>query len=114
MKTYFLHQKKNQQKIELSKSDIIIEKNPDIILVSWCGKKFKKDRLLNRRGWGKINAVKNDNIYEISSDIILQPGPASLTEGVISFSILLRIGSTQDANLFSCYNNYIVIKLMKA
>ena len=69
--------------------DIILEKNPDIILVSWCGKKFKKDRLLNRRGWGNINAVKNDNIYEISSDIILQPGPASLTEGVnIIFNII--------------------------
>ena len=73
----------------IKNSDIIIEKNPDIILVSWCGKKFKKDRLLNRKGWDEINAVKNDNIYEISSDIILQPGPASLTEGVnIIFNII--------------------------
>ena len=72
----------------INSSDDILHKNPDVILVSWCGKKFKKDRLLNRRGWDKISAVKNDNIYEISSDIILQPGPASLTEGV---SIIFKI-----------------------
>lgn len=73
----------------INSSDIILEKNPDIILVSWCGKKFKKDRLINRRGWDKISAVKYDNIYEVSSDIILQPGPASLIEGVsIIFNII--------------------------
>ena len=73
----------------IKNSDLVIEKNPDIILVSWCGKQFKKERLVNRKGWDKINAVKNDNVYEISSDIILQPGPASLTEGVnIIFNII--------------------------
>ena len=55
-------------------------------------KSLKKDRLVNRRGWDEINAVKNDNIYEIGSDIILQPGPASLTEGVnIIFNIIFNI-----------------------
>ena len=47
VKTYFLHQKKNLAKDRIiNNSDIIVEKNPDIILVSWCGKKFKKDRIL--------------------------------------------------------------------
>jgi iron complex transport system substrate-binding protein len=60
----------------------IIELNPDIILASWCGKKFKKNQLTSREGWDKINAVKNNQIFEIKSEIILQPGPASITEGV--------------------------------
>ncbi len=60
----------------------IIKYNPDIILVSWCGKKFKKNKLVNRKGWDSINAIKNDEIYEIDSSIILQPGPAALTDGL--------------------------------
>ena len=60
----------------------IIKFNPDIILVSWCGKKFKKHKMINRKDWGLINAIKNDEIYEIDSSIILQPGPAALTDGL--------------------------------
>ncbi len=60
----------------------IIKFNPDIILVSWCGKKFKRNKMTNRKGWQSINAIKNDNIYEIDSSIILQPGPAALTDGL--------------------------------
>ena len=44
----------------------IIDLQPDIILVSWCGKKFKKDTITTRDGWNKINAVKNDNLFEIN------------------------------------------------
>lgn len=60
----------------------VIRRNPDIILASWCGKKFKKEKLLARQGWDQINAVQSNDIYEIKSDIILQPGPASLTDGI--------------------------------
>lgn len=60
----------------------IVEKNPDLILVSWCGKKFKKKKMLSREGWEKIEAVRNGEIYEIESEIILQPGPAALTDGL--------------------------------
>ena len=60
----------------------IIKFNPDIILVSWCGKKFKKNKMINRKGWEAINAIKNNDIYEIDSSIILQPGPAALTDGL--------------------------------
>jgi iron complex transport system substrate-binding protein len=56
--------------------------NPDIIIASWCGKQFKKERLVSRKNWNTINAVKNDFVFEIKSEIILQPGPASVTEGV--------------------------------
>ncbi|MCH2021548.1 MAG: ABC transporter substrate-binding protein [Saprospiraceae bacterium] len=67
----------------------IIIFNPDIILVSWCGKKFKKDKMVNRKGWNSINAIKNDDIHEIDSSIILQPGPAALTDGLIIISNII-------------------------
>ncbi|MFY8161703.1 MAG: cobalamin-binding protein [Candidatus Kapaibacteriota bacterium] len=60
----------------------VIPRNPDIMIASWCGKKFKKDMVLSRVGWDNINAIKNNEIYEIKSEIILQPGPAALTDGV--------------------------------
>ena len=60
----------------------VIERNPDIILASWCGKMFKKDRLIQRPGWDAITAVVQDDIHEIPSEIILQPGPAALMEGL--------------------------------
>ena len=55
---------------------------PDIILGSWCGKKFRPESVAARRGWGEIPAVQNGFVREIKSAIILQPGPAALTEGV--------------------------------
>lgn len=60
----------------------VVRRNPDIIIASWCGKKFKKERLVQRENWDRINAVENDFVFEIKSEIILQPGPAAVTEGV--------------------------------
>ena len=62
--------------------DVVIERNPDIIIGSWCGKKFKPEKVKARKGWEEINAVKNNQLYEIKSEIILQPGPACLTDGI--------------------------------
>ena len=56
--------------------------NPDVIIASWCGKAMKKRTIVERPGWAEMNAVRYDQIYEIKSTYILQPGPASLTEGV--------------------------------
>ena len=61
---------------------LILEKDPDIIMASWCGKMFKKKKMLSREGWEVIQAIKNDEIHEIDSAIILQPGPAALTDGI--------------------------------
>jgi iron complex transport system substrate-binding protein len=55
---------------------------PDIILGSWCGKKFRPERVAARPGWAAIPAVANGYVREIKSALILQPGPAALTEGV--------------------------------
>ena len=60
----------------------VVERNPDIIVASWCGKMFKKEKLTSRDGWDKINAVQSDMIFEIKSSVILQPGPAAVSEGL--------------------------------
>jgi iron complex transport system substrate-binding protein len=55
---------------------------PDIILGSWCGKKFQPDSVAEREGWGEVPAVRTGFLREIKSPLILQPGPAALTDGV--------------------------------
>jgi len=55
---------------------------PDIVLGSWCGKKFQPQRLAARPGWDAIPAVRDGYVREIKSSLILQPGPAALTDGV--------------------------------
>lgn len=60
----------------------IVRRNPDIIIGSWCGKKFRAEKVAARAGWSQVNAVKNGQLFEIKSADILQPGPAALTDGV--------------------------------
>jgi iron complex transport system substrate-binding protein len=62
--------------------DIVRDCAPDVILASWCGKKVVPSRIKNRLGWSEIPAVRNDRIIEIKSPLILQPGPAALTDGL--------------------------------
>jgi iron complex transport system substrate-binding protein len=60
----------------------IVRRNPDIIIGSWCGKKFRPENVAARPGWGQVNAVRHNQLFEIKSADILQPGPAALTDGV--------------------------------
>jgi len=60
----------------------IVRRQPDIIIGSWCGKKFRPQLVAARDGWQDVPAVKNAQLFEIKSADILQPGPASLTDGV--------------------------------
>jgi iron complex transport system substrate-binding protein len=60
----------------------VVRRDPEIIFASWCGKRMRKAMIVNRPGWADTTAVRNDWIFEIKSTYILQPGPASLTEGV--------------------------------
>jgi len=60
----------------------IVDRAPDIIIGSWCGKKFRSEKVSQRPGWENIPAVKNNQLFEIKSADILQPGPAALTDGV--------------------------------
>ena len=62
--------------------DEVVRRNPDVIIASWCGKAVRKDKIASRSGWENVTAVRNGAIHEIKSAFILQPGPASLTEGL--------------------------------
>lgn len=63
-------------------ADAVRAADPEVIIASWCGKAMKKRTIVERPGWSTISAVRNDHVYEIKSTYILQPGPASLTEGL--------------------------------
>lgn len=60
----------------------VARRDPEVIFASWCGMKVNIPAMRDRAGWDTISAVANGHIYEIPSSIILQPGPASLTEGI--------------------------------
>jgi iron complex transport system substrate-binding protein len=62
--------------------DEVIRRQPEVILGSWCGKKFRPERVAARAGWEQIPAVKENHLFEVKSADILQPGPAALTDGV--------------------------------
>ncbi|WP_127090510.1 cobalamin-binding protein [Aquabacter cavernae] len=70
--------------------EAVIAAAPDIILASWCGKKVVPDRIRQRPGWNAIPAVRTGRIVEIKSPIILQPGPAALTDGLDAIRSALR------------------------
>ena len=68
----------------------VVRRAPDIILGSWCGKKFRPEKVAARLGWDRIPAVRDGELHEIKSPIILQPGPAALTDGVRAIATVIR------------------------
>lgn len=68
----------------------IVRRRPDLILGSWCGKKFRPDKVAARPGWAAIPAVRNGQLHEIKSPIILQPGPAALFDGLAELHRRIR------------------------
>jgi iron complex transport system substrate-binding protein len=71
----------------------VARRDPQVIFASWCGKKMKKSTIVSRPGWDAVSAVREDRIFEIKSTYVLQPGPASLTDGVQQMhSILASLG----------------------
>ena len=71
----------------------VVRRAPDIILGSWCGKKFRPEKVAARRGWDAIPAVRDGQLHEIKSPLILQPGPAALTDGVREIARIIRAWS---------------------
>ena len=63
---------------------------------SWCGKKFRPEKVAARKGWTTITAVRNNELHEIKSPLILQPGPAALTEGLAHIENIIH---TADGNM---------------
>lgn len=68
----------------------VVRRAPDIVLGSWCGKKFRPEELAARPGWSAIPAVRTGFVREIKSAIILQPGPAALTDGVRAIEAVIQ------------------------
>jgi iron complex transport system substrate-binding protein len=60
----------------------VVRRAPDIVVGSWCGKKFRPERVAGRPGWDAVPAVRDRELHEIKSPLILQPGPAALTDGL--------------------------------
>ncbi len=68
----------------------VVRRAPDLIIGSWCGKKFRPEKVAARAGWQTIPAVRDGQLHEIKSPLILQPGPAALTDGVAELSRLVQ------------------------
>jgi iron complex transport system substrate-binding protein len=62
--------------------DTVREREPELMLASWCGARFNPRKVRERPGWSALTCVRDDRLVEIPSEIILQPGPAALTDGV--------------------------------
>lgn len=76
-------------------SEAVIAASPDVIIASWCGKKVNREKIAARPGWDAIPAIKTGRIFEIKSPLILQPGPAALTDGLDA--ILNCLSAVNDA-----------------
>ena len=74
----------------ISDASEVVRRAPDLIFGSWCGKKFRPEKLRTRPGWTEIPAVRDNQLFEIKSAEILQPGPAALTDGVRCIHAIVR------------------------
>ena len=74
----------------LSDPGEVVRRDPEIVFASWCGKRFRPEQLAARPGWGAISAVRTNQVFEIKSPVILQPGPAALTDGVDALHARIR------------------------
>ena len=70
----------------------VIDRQPEIIIGSWCGKKFRPEKVAARPGFADVPAVREGRLFEIKSSIILQPGPAALTDGLEAIRRIIRAG----------------------
>jgi iron complex transport system substrate-binding protein len=73
----------------------VVAREPDLIIGSWCGKKFRSERVVARAGFGQIPAVRHQHLYEIKSSLILQPGPAALTDGLAELQRIIERWATR-------------------
>jgi len=70
-------------------ADDVIARAPDIIVGSWCGKKFRPEKVVKRPGFDRVPAVQRGALHEIKSPLILQPGPAALTDGLAALAAII-------------------------
>jgi iron complex transport system substrate-binding protein len=75
----------------------VIRRAPDIVIGSWCGKKFRPQTVAARPGWGEIPAVRDGELHEVKSPLILQPGPAALTDGLQALQRIISAWASRPA-----------------
>ena len=75
----------------------VVRAAPDLIIGSWCGKKFRPEKVAARPGWQTIPAVRDGELHEIKSPLILQPGPAALTDGLEALHAIVSGWSLRSA-----------------
>ena len=76
------HAGRGAAKDRVVRIDEVVTQEPDLIIGSWCGKKLRPERVMARPGFDRTPAVQHQDLYEIKSSLILQPGPAALTDGL--------------------------------
>lgn len=81
---------KAEAKDRIVASDDVITRAPEVVIASWCGKKVRLDSFAKRPGWSTVPAIAAGRIVEIKSPLILQPGPAALTDGLDAIRAALR------------------------
>lgn len=81
----------------LEDNDEVIRRAPDIIIGSWCGKRFRPEKVAARPGWDAIPAVRDGELHEVKSPLILQPGPAALSDGVQELSRIVQAWALKRA-----------------
>jgi iron complex transport system substrate-binding protein len=77
--------------------DEVVRRAPDIVIGSWCGKRFRPERVAARKGWDVIPAVRAGELHEVKSPIILQPGPAALFAGLDALHRIVMDWSAKSA-----------------
>lgn len=78
-------------------ADEVVRRDPQAIVASWCGKAVRPARIAARPGWSDVAAVRHQHIYEIKSPLILQPGPAALTEGLAQLRAIVAGVAADEA-----------------
>lgn len=84
-------------KDRIVESDDVVRRAPDAIVASWCGKAVRPERIRSRPGWDRVPAVQRGHIFEIKSPLILQPGPAALTDGLRQLHDAITVAATCTA-----------------
>ena len=70
--------------------DTVRARDPELMLAAWCGARFNARKVRERPGWADVPCVRDDRLVEIASEIILQPGPAALTDGLDAIAAAVR------------------------
>lgn len=80
----------------IADGDEVVRRSPDIIIGSWCGKRFRPQAVTDRPGWAAVPAVADGRLHEIDSSLILQPGPAALSDGIDELHRIIRSWAVQQ------------------